>query len=113
MKLIKPVKAVEVIADYFDKICDTEHEFDESELLRLMERNAEVDAVPVVRCKNCKYWLPHSQFGFDEDNDEFYDYCELLVPDDDYYAITRQADDFCSRAERKKNEGVHCKVVTR
>lgn len=62
-----------------------------------------VDAVPVIRCKDCKYWLPHSQFGFDEDNDEYYDYCELLVPDDDYYAITRQADDFCSRAERKDN----------
>ena len=64
-----------------------------------------VDAVEVVRCKDCKYWLPHSQFGFDEDNEEYYDYCELLVPDDDYYAITRQADDFCSRAERKKNVG--------
>lgn len=55
-----------------------------------------------IRCKNCKYWLPHSQFGFDEDNDEYYDYCELLVPDDDYYAITRQAEDYCSRAERKE-----------
>ena len=56
----------------------------------------------LIRCKNCKYWLPHSQFGFDEDNDEYYDYCELLVPDDDYYAITRQAEDYCSRAERKE-----------
>lgn len=63
-----------------------------------------VDAVEVIRCKDCKYWLPHSQFGFDEDNDEYYDYCELLVPDDDYYAIPRQADDYCSRAERKEHE---------
>ena len=61
-----------------------------------------VDAVPVIRCKDCKYWLPHSQFGFDEDNDEFHDYCELLVPDDDYYAITRHAEDFCSRAKDKR-----------
>ena len=60
-----------------------------------------VDAVEVIRCKDCKHWLPHSQFGFDEDNDEYYDYCELLVPDDDYYAITRQAEDYCSRAEKK------------
>lgn len=56
----------------------------------------------LIRCKDCKYWLPHSQFGFDEDNEEYYDYCELLVPDDDYYAITRKAEDFCSRGERKE-----------
>ena len=61
-----------------------------------------IDAVPVIRCKDCKYWLPHSQFGFDEDNEEYHDYCELLVPDDDYYAITRKAEDFCSRAEREE-----------
>lgn len=53
MRLIEPVKAVEVIADYFDRICDTENSFDESELLRLMESNAEVDAVPVIRCGVC------------------------------------------------------------
>lgn len=58
----------------------------------------------LIRCKDCKYWLPHSQFGFDKDNDEYYDYCELLVPDDDYYAVTRQADDYCSWAERKEHE---------
>ena len=56
----------------------------------------------LVRCKDCKYWLPHSQFGFDEDNEEYHDYCERLVPDDDYYAFTRNADDFCSRAKRKE-----------
>ena len=55
----------------------------------------------LIRCKDCKYWLPHSQFGFDEDNEEYHDYCERLVPDDDYYAFTRNADDFCSRAERR------------
>ena len=70
----------------------------------LLKNTPTVDAVPVIRCKDCKYWLPHSQFGFDEDNDEYYDYCELLVPDDDYYAITRQAEDFCSKAERGNNE---------
>ena len=56
----------------------------------------------LIRCKDCKYWLPHSQFGFDEDNEEYHDYCERLVPDDDYYAFTRNADDFCSRAKRKE-----------
>ena len=62
-----------------------------------------VDAVPVIRCKDCKHWLPHEQFGFDYDNGEYHNYCALLVPeDDDYYAFTREADEFCSRAERKE-----------
>lgn len=61
-----------------------------------------IDAVPVIRCKDCKYWLPHAQFGFDEDNNEYHNYCERLVPDDDFYAFTREADEFCSRAERKE-----------
>lgn len=56
----------------------------------------------LIRCKDCKYWMPHSQFGFDGDNEEYHDYCERLVPDDDYYAFTRNADDFCSRAKRKE-----------
>ena len=72
------------------------------EILDDVKESPVMDAVEVIRCKDCKYWLPHSQFGFDEDNEEYYDYCELLVPDDDYYAITRKADDFCSRAERKE-----------
>ena len=56
----------------------------------------------LIRCKDCKYWLPHSQFGNDEDNEEYYDYCERLVPEDGYYAFIRNADDFCSRAKRKE-----------
>ena len=60
------------------------------------------DCDEVIRCKDCKHWLPHSQFGFDEDNEEYHDYCGRLVPDDDYYAFTRNADDFCSRAEREE-----------
>ena len=56
----------------------------------------------LIRCKDCKYWLPHSQFGFDHDNGEYHDYCGRLVPDDEYYAFTRNADEFCSRAERRE-----------
>ena len=62
------------------------------------------DVAEVVRCKDCKYWLPHSQYGYDYDNDEFYDYCALLVPDDDYYAFRRNADDYCSDGERITDE---------
>jgi hypothetical protein len=60
------------------------------------------DEYELIRCKDCKYWLPHSQFGFDENNEEHHQYCERLVPEDDYYAFTRNADDFCSRAKRKE-----------
>lgn len=67
-----------------------------------IENAPTVDAVPVIRCKDCKYWLPHEQFGFDEDNNEYHNYCERLVPDDYFYAFTREADEYCSRAERKE-----------
>lgn len=58
----------------------------------------------IVRCKDCKYWMPHSQLGFDEDNGTYHDYCAKLVPEDEYYAFYRNADDYCSRAERKTDE---------
>lgn len=54
----------------------------------------------IIRCKDCKFWLPHSQFGCDEDYGEYHDYCKRLVPEDEYYAFYRDADEFCSRAER-------------
>ena len=90
-KLIKPIKAVEVIADYFDKICDTEHTFDESELLRLMDSNAEVDAVPVVRCKNCKRYREYTYLGTQK----------IYVCKRDYRKriYDMKEDDFCSRGE--------------
>ena len=79
-------------------ICVTWHD-----AVILIKSAPTVDAVPVIRCKECKHWLPHEQFGFDYDNGEYHNYCALLVPeDDDYYAFTRESDDFCSRAERKE-----------
>ena len=58
----------------------------------------------LIRCKNCKFWMPHSQFGYDEDNETYHDYCARLVPEDEYYAFYRNADDYCSRAERRTDE---------
>ena len=62
------------------------------------------DVVPVIRCRDCKHWLPHRQFGWDDEFDRYDDYCGLLVPEDDYYAVSRNADDFCSYAERREND---------
>lgn len=61
-----------------------------------------VDAVPVIRCKDCRYWLPHTQFGYDADWGEYHNYCEKHLPDDEFYAFIKEADDFCSWAERKE-----------
>ena len=57
----------------------------------------------VVRCRDCIHWFQHTQCGFDEDNDEYHDYCGLLIPDDDYYAYTRKPDDYCSYGERRED----------
>lgn len=95
-------EAISIISGYEAYGCGYCLQGDEEveEALRLA-----VDALrqeTVIRCKDCKYWLPHRQFGFDGDNEEYHDYCERLVPEDDYYAFTRNADDFCSRAKRKE-----------
>lgn len=62
------------------------------------------DVVEVVRCKGCKYWLPHTQCGSDEDNDEYHNYCNYHMPDDEWYAGYWEADDYCSYGEREDNE---------
>ena len=56
----------------------------------------------LIRCKDCNFWMPHSQFGYDEDNGTYHDYCAKLVPEDEYYAFYRNADDYCSRGQRKE-----------
>lgn len=54
-----------------------------------------IDAVPVVRCKDCKYWLPMNRFHQDyhPGNGE----CELN-------RWVRQMDWFCADGERKEKE---------
>lgn len=60
--------------------------------------------IELIRCKDCKYWLPHHQFGFDSDNDEYHDYCEKHLPEDDYYAFKKNANDYCSWAKLKEKK---------
>lgn len=61
-----------------------------------------MNAKRLIRCKDCKYWLPQHQFGFDSDNDEYHDYCAKHIPEDDYYAFEKNANDYCSWAEPKE-----------
>ena len=53
--------------------------------LRCMEQCKTVNAVPVVRCKDCKFW------------DGDFNWC-------DRKAVRMQEDDFCSYGERKDND---------
>ena len=60
------------------------------EIIRLYKRTVEQfnDAVPVIRCKDCKYWQK-----------SVINYNEYVC----YWGgYVKQEDDFCSRAERKE-----------
>lgn len=63
-----------------------------------------VDAVPVVRCKDCKHWDKHSQYGYDNENGVYGNYCKLWTPEDDFYAVETPADGFCYNGERKDDD---------
>ena len=49
------------------------------------------DVVPVVRCKDCKYWREHK---YAKETKRYIPFCG-------FSAIYTQADDYCSKAERR------------
>ena len=62
------------------------------------------DVAPVVRCKDCKHWDEHSQYGYDYENGVYGNYCMLWTPEDDFYAVETPADGFCFEAKRRDDE---------
>lgn len=64
---------------------------DSKGLRYLAEKCPAVDAVPVVRCKDCKYW--HEGIGWCDQHSQF---------DEDEWNMF-DADDFCSYGIRKEN----------
>ena len=72
----------------FDEVPETKRE-----LLRMIMEQPTVDAVPVVRCKNCKYFTRDTITG-------------VTIPGTEYCIFTMnnriEENDFCSRAERKE-----------
>lgn len=52
------------------------------QMLRWVRKQKTIDAVPVIRCKDCKFW------------DDDFNWC-------DRKAVRMQEDDFCSYGERK------------
>ena len=65
--------------------------FDKSLIIALVDEAPTVDAVPVVRCKDCRWYKTDYSW-----NGKEYRFCEFG------HDIFRKADDFCSRAERKE-----------
>lgn len=83
----------EIDMDYQERMNDEERELEEE-----MK-----DWVKVVRCKDCKYWLPHTKCGVDKDNNEYHNYCKYHMIDE-LYPEFWEAEDFCSYGERKEQE---------
>lgn len=87
---IKNETAVEIICSICDRMypgmdCEpADCEFSDCEWMKMLEEEA-VDAVPVVRCKDCKYNRGSKK---------------CLNPDS-FFAVPKD-DDFCSYGERKE-----------
>ena len=66
------------------------------ELMGCIEDAPTVDAIPVVRCRECKHWKPSgSKAGNSFSDMEYIGGCEFT----NYY---RSESDFCSYGERKE-----------
>ena len=74
-----------------DTLCDECY----SEIINLIDEAPTVDAVEVVRCAKCKYWL-HIEDGFGDCTNRRFHIDGCADP-------TMKADDFCSCGERRTN----------
>ena len=65
-------------------------------LIGLIEKAPTIDAVPVVRCRECKHWKPSgSKAGNSFSDMEYIGGCEFTK-------YCRRESDFCSYGERKE-----------
>ncbi len=70
--------------------------------VRVVEDIGEVDAVEVVRCKDCKHW--HEETGWCDKHSHFVDRLgDFCYPEESGDWKMLNADDFCSYGERKDN----------
>ena len=67
--------------------------YSETEVANLLLHAPTVDAVPVVRCKDCKHYRPQKKSAHWENRAN---YCNRIV------TIKTQPYDFCSYGERKE-----------
>ena len=66
-----------------------------SEVERMLRELPAVDAVPVVRCKNCKHWEADWKPNNAQDGVRF---CPMV-------SLVRRGDWFCADGERSANDG--------
>lgn len=87
MRLIDANKLVDMLYDdEFATLCPLD------EVSGVVDACPTVDAVPVVRCRDCKRWQRHSEVNRD------YGGCRR-------YSSTMRYDDFCSQGERRTGNG--------
>lgn len=67
--------------------------FSERDVVNMLEARPTVDAVEVVRCKECKHWYEYSC-------NEEYGSCHFWQANDNENTET-ESDDFCSYGQRK------------
>lgn len=70
---------------------------------QIIEHTSTIDAVPVVRCKECKYW---SEIDFDGHYGNGI-VCRLCIRETAWRPLFRDAKDFCSYGERMDEEAEH------
>jgi len=88
-KWINTDAAYAVLTDYYHHSTDTQH----AALREAFERVESVDAVPVVRCKGCKYWDAFPSSTLAPDHHE----CKRI-------RIHTTAEWFCAAGERKDGD---------
>ena len=67
--------------------------FSERDVVDMLESAPTVDAVPVVRCRDCKHWHKDTVF------------CGYMSYGEASERVNWYADDFCSYGERKDGDG--------
>ena len=68
-------------------------EYSESDIGYMIRKRPTVDAVEVVRCKDCKHWHKDTVF------------CDYMSYREASERVNWYADDFCSYGERKDGDG--------
>ena len=89
-RLIDADRAMEIVRDQGVAYPNAYHLTNYATLI--LQEAPTVDAVSVVRCKDCKRWERHTEVNRD------YGGCRR-------YSSTMRYDDFCSHGERKDGDG--------
>ena len=73
-------------------------EYSESDIGYMIRKRPTIDAVPVVRCRECKHWKPSgSKAGNSISDMEYIGGCEFTK-------YCRRESDFCSYGEKRRDK---------